>query len=282
MSEDDKFFNHSGVDWDEFKKSLKKNLQAGKFARGGSTITQQLIKNIYLKKEKSISRKIQEFQLARQLESQFSKALILEKYLNIIELGDNIFGVKQAASKYFNKLPSEINYLEGLYLATLLPSPIKYSASFKKRKLSPWQKERMKTHLKRLLKRKLFTEEEYKNYLLDLDLFPWDISEKQMDREFLDDVLDDDNNQSLDNKSRSEVGSKEELLHNDSNDTSFDNKTESPKIEDPVKFRPQNQIDDDQENSEEPLEEDSSTQENEESVEEENSETLELETEEGF
>ncbi len=90
VSEDGSFYDHSGFDWFELQESFKKNLRAGHFARGGSTITQQLAKNLYLTKEKSIFRKIREAILAIQIEEILSKEEILEKYFNVVEFGPKV------------------------------------------------------------------------------------------------------------------------------------------------------------------------------------------------
>ncbi len=173
VSEDDSFYNHQGVDWNEFKKSFLENLKLFRFARGGSTITQQLVKNAYLNQNKSIIRKIKEIILAQQVESKYSKSVILEKYLNIIELGTDIYGIKDAASKYFKKKPSDLNVLESVYLSTLLPNPKLYSKSIHNKLLSKWQKERILKILKRLLQRKRISKQLYENAKSKVGLFPW-------------------------------------------------------------------------------------------------------------
>lgn len=173
ISEDDSFYQHSGVDWNEFKNSLRKNLRVFKFARGGSTITQQLVKNVYLSQDKSIVRKVKEIYLAYQIDEKYSKSLILEKYLNIIELGRDIYGVKDAARHYFSKTPSQLNVLESLYLTVLLPNPKDYSASFRKGKLTTHQADRIKILLQRLLRRKRITQERYDIAKTHINDFPW-------------------------------------------------------------------------------------------------------------
>lgn len=174
MSEDDKFFSHKGVDWIEIKNSLKKNLSQKKFARGGSTITQQLVKNAYLTQNKSLTRKAKEFFLAKALEKRYSKALILEKYLNLIELGRDLFGVQRASAFYFKKSVSDLGMLESLYLVTLLPSPKRMSQSYFNKKLSPWQINRIKALLKNFERRGQIDAEEKKFYESQLAFFPWD------------------------------------------------------------------------------------------------------------
>ncbi len=182
-SEDDKFFAHNGVDWKELRKSMWLNLKHFSYKRGGSTITQQLVKNAYLSQEKSISRKIKEISISYDIENKYPKKLILEKYLNAIEYGKNLWGIKKAAAFYFNKSPSDLGVLESLYLTILLPSPVKYSQSFKEKKLTPYQKRRIKILLNRM-KRKGVVDSDYAKFLIeDIDGFPWslestDFSEK--------------------------------------------------------------------------------------------------------
>lgn len=168
ISEDAAFFGHDGFDWDELKNSLSQNIQKGRFARGGSTITQQLAKNVFLTHEKSILRKIKEAYLAHQIEQLVSKKIILEKYLNVIELGKGIYGVKNAALHYFNKLPSQVNPLEAAFIAYLLPSPVKYSQVFETKTLTTFSEKRIKTILRKLKNFKRITPLEQENALMAL------------------------------------------------------------------------------------------------------------------
>lgn len=190
ISEDDSFYLHKGIDWNEFKKSFKQNLKVKRFARGGSTITQQLVKNAYLTQSKSIFRKIREIFLAQQVEEKYSKAVILEKYLNVIELGIDIYGVKQASLKYFGKSPSQLNLLESVYLTTLLPNPKVYSQSIYKGQLPLWQSQRIETLLYRLLKRKRISEDLYNLAKDNISHFPWKGLDLNETKEIEDDNLD--------------------------------------------------------------------------------------------
>ena len=172
-SEDDKFYFHKGFDWKELRSSIAANSRAFSFIRGGSTITQQLVKNIYLSQKKSIIRKIKEAILAYQIEQKYPKSLILEKYLNAIEFGSDIWGIKNASQHYFSKEPRDLVILEGLYLSTLLPNPKRYSKSFKDKKLTPYLKKRMKRILYWLKRKKYLDEIDYATALDHLDFFPW-------------------------------------------------------------------------------------------------------------
>jgi monofunctional biosynthetic peptidoglycan transglycosylase len=138
LSEDWAFYQHNGFDWEQIRNSFETNLKKGKFARGGSTITQQVAKNVFLSNEKTIWRKVQEAVLAVRLERNLGKARILEIYLNIAEFGEGLYGIGPAARYYFKKSPGELSAKEGAFLAMLLPSPKKYSVSYRKRVLTPY------------------------------------------------------------------------------------------------------------------------------------------------
>lgn len=123
LSEDAKFYRHHGVDYEAIKQAFKKNLEMGKYVRGGSTITQQLAKNLFLSREKTIIRKLKELIIAYLLETNLSKTRILELYLNVAELGPMVYGVNHACWFYFGKPPSDVTPLEAAMLASLLPGP---------------------------------------------------------------------------------------------------------------------------------------------------------------
>jgi monofunctional biosynthetic peptidoglycan transglycosylase len=150
LSEDASFYSHKGFDWFEIKESFRRNFVEWRFSRGGSTLTQQLAKNMYLSPEKSLSRKFKEFFIAKQLERKLSKSQILEKYVNIVEFGNNIYGLKTAAQHYFDKTPAELNILESVYLVSLLPSPRRLGKSHYHQKLSKNNLWRMQVILRRL------------------------------------------------------------------------------------------------------------------------------------
>ena len=124
ISEDANFYFHEGIDLEELELSIKKNLEKGEFARGASTITQQLAKNLYLSTQKSIWRKIREFFISRELESTLSKNRIFHLYLNIIEYGKGIFGVSAASRYYFGKSVSQLNDEEIIRMTAVIPKPL--------------------------------------------------------------------------------------------------------------------------------------------------------------
>lgn len=123
VSEDAAFFSHKGVDVNELKASFKKDWESMSFARGGSTITMQLAKNLYLTPSKNPLRKLKEIVIAHQLELALSKRRIFEIYLNVVEWGRNIYGIEAAARHYFGKSAAALDPLEAATLAALLPSP---------------------------------------------------------------------------------------------------------------------------------------------------------------
>lgn len=131
-TEDPSFFSHKGFITEAFKQSIVKNIRTKKFSRGGSTISMQLIKNTFLKREKTISRKLEEILLVYIMENNriVSKERMLEVYFNIIEWGPNVYGIGEAAHFYFQKSPSELTLNECLYLANIIPSPKKFMYQF--------------------------------------------------------------------------------------------------------------------------------------------------------
>ncbi len=126
-AEDDTFFEHDGVRPEQIRRAFWDNLEAGRYKRGGSTITQQLAKNAFLSREKSLTRKVKEFFLARRIEKVLPKKRILELYLNLVEWGPNVYGAETAARYYFNKPAQALNLAEGALLAGMLPNPRFYN-----------------------------------------------------------------------------------------------------------------------------------------------------------
>jgi monofunctional biosynthetic peptidoglycan transglycosylase len=123
VTEDSKFWKHSGLDYEQIKESMEVNLERGEFARGASTITQQLAKNLYLSPSKNPVRKLRELIIARRLENELSKQRILELYLNVIEWGDGIYGAEAAARTYFRKPASQLDAAESALLAAAIANP---------------------------------------------------------------------------------------------------------------------------------------------------------------
>lgn len=150
VSEDGSFYSHHGFDWDEMEKSFQKDVDEGVFARGGSTITQQLAKNVYLNQQKSLLRKLREAMITVQLEKTLTKDEILEKYLNVVQFGDHLYGIGPASQYYFKKSASELTPAEGAFLAFLLPNPVKYSQSFRQKKLTHFAGSQVRVIVNRL------------------------------------------------------------------------------------------------------------------------------------
>lgn len=126
VAEDGAFFAHHGVDWYETWESVKENVRQGRIVRGGSTITQQVAKNLYLSTARTPMRKIKELFLTVALEHQLSKRRILEIYVNSIEWGHGVFGIEAAARQYFHKSARHLTRHEAAKLAVVIPSPLRH------------------------------------------------------------------------------------------------------------------------------------------------------------
>ncbi|MDF1526921.1 MAG: transglycosylase domain-containing protein [bacterium] len=124
--EDFSFYSHKGVDWFELRESFLKDLQERRFSRGASTITQQLAKNLFLSRDKTVKRKVSELVLARRMEKALTKDRILELYLNVVELGDMVYGVGPGTRHHFGKQLSGLSLRECTFLAAMLPGPKVY------------------------------------------------------------------------------------------------------------------------------------------------------------
>jgi monofunctional biosynthetic peptidoglycan transglycosylase len=123
VAEDDAFWQHEGVDFDELGKSLELDWTRGRFVRGGSTITQQLAKNLYLSPSRNPLRKLRELIIARRLEAELPKSRILELYLNVIEWGDGIYGAEAAARTYFRTSADQLDPASSALLAASIVNP---------------------------------------------------------------------------------------------------------------------------------------------------------------
>lgn len=160
-SEDPSFFNHKGFIGEAFRQSIEKNIRTRKFARGASTISMQLVKNVFLTREKTLSRKLEEILLVYLLENNrvSSKARMLEVYFNIIEWGPNIYGIGEASAFYFGVPPSDLNFGQCLYLATIIPKPKGFMYRFDAQQQPKAFARRQHDFLTRLmLRRNLITE----------------------------------------------------------------------------------------------------------------------------
>jgi monofunctional biosynthetic peptidoglycan transglycosylase len=126
IAEDDKFWSHKGFDLDAIQKALEKDLENGTFKFGGSTISQQLVKNLYLTPSKNPLRKAKEAIITLRLERALNKRRILEIYLNVVEWGEGIFGIEAAAQHYYSKPAIALSAQEAARLASVLPNPRRY------------------------------------------------------------------------------------------------------------------------------------------------------------
>lgn len=176
VSEDWAFYDHKGIDLTQLRVAIGESIKQGRLVRGASTITQQVVKNTLLTSERSLWRKFREMIMSYKLERVVSKKRILEIYLNIVELGKDIYGVKKASFFYFNKAPDSLSAREGAFLAMLLPSPIKYGASFKKKELTPFASEVIDSILVKLRQAKVYDEEQ--RVLESQKLFYWEAPAK--------------------------------------------------------------------------------------------------------
>src|SRR5262249_11176768 len=126
-TEDARFFEHGGVDWDAVKKTVERDWQERSLSRGGSTITQQVAKNLYLSPSRNPVRKVREMMIAWRLESALDKERILEIYLNIAEWGPGVFGAEAAARHWFGRSAADLTAAQAARLALALPNPVKRS-----------------------------------------------------------------------------------------------------------------------------------------------------------
>jgi len=125
VAEDANFYRHEGIDVTAIKNAIKYDLEKKRFARGASTITQQAAKNLFLSREKTVTRKIEEIYLAKRMEQELTKGRILELYLNIAELGPMVYGIGHGARYYFDRPASALTPRECAFLAAMLPGPQK-------------------------------------------------------------------------------------------------------------------------------------------------------------
>lgn len=135
FAEDPRFYSHPGIDIREIWESFKVNIRKGRWVRGGSTIPQQVVKNLYLSPEKSLLRKWREIILTLRLSHCVPRSRILEIYLNIIEWGPGIYGITQASAFYFGKKPKDLTLQESALLAAVLPNPRRFKVSHPPRRI---------------------------------------------------------------------------------------------------------------------------------------------------
>ncbi len=166
LSEDAGFFDHAGVEVDAILAATIQNLRKKKYDSGASTITQQVVKNLFFTDSKSLIRKTKEVIIARDFDAVYSKNQILEIYLNIAEFGPDLYGIKEASFHYFGKNPSQVNAAEGAFLAIMLPSPRKFHYSvYENQNLTPEKKKRIRRILTDMLSNEFISPKQYREYL---------------------------------------------------------------------------------------------------------------------
>lgn len=171
LTEDSSFYQHQGFDWVAIERNAREGFESGNFKRGGSTITQQLAKNMFFSSDRSFIRKGLEALVTWRIEKYLSKDEIYERYLNVIEFGKDIYGVKQAAQFYFGKQPSELDVVESSFLAMVLPNPKKYSQSYFKKDLTPFARKRMEKILNDMFKYSRISVDEYDIAMVQIGYF---------------------------------------------------------------------------------------------------------------
>ena len=129
-AEDDKFVDHEGFDWEGIQRAIERNHRRGRPAAGGSTISQQLAKNLFLSSSRSWLRKGQEAAITMMIEATWDKRRILEVYLNVAEWGNDVFGAEAAARHYHGRPAASLGPAEAARLAVMLPNPRRYEKSF--------------------------------------------------------------------------------------------------------------------------------------------------------
>jgi len=158
VAEDDAFFTHGGLDWNEIQASARRNLEAGRIVRGGSTITQQLARNLFLGDARTLSRKLKEVFLALRFERTLSKRRIFELYLNLIEWGDGIYGIEAAARRYFGVPASDLSPREAVLLAAVIINPRRFDPAHPVRRIE----RRARMILTRMWRRGQISEAEFR------------------------------------------------------------------------------------------------------------------------
>ncbi|MES2528035.1 MAG: biosynthetic peptidoglycan transglycosylase [Bdellovibrionota bacterium] len=172
LSEDWSFYHHDGFDSKQMKVAFDEAASGGR-VRGASTITQQMVKNVWLSDDRTLWRKVNELILAYKVDKVLSKKKILEIYLNVIEFGPKIYGITKASYHYFKKPPSSLTPRESAFIAMLLPSPKRYYVSFRKKKLTKFAKKRIDQILIKMRMGKSITPEQYESEVQSR--FDWEI-----------------------------------------------------------------------------------------------------------
>jgi membrane peptidoglycan carboxypeptidase len=159
VHEDPQFFNHHGFSPLNIRNALVRDLKERRYAVGASTISMQLVKNVFLHREKTLARKIQEVLLTWWTERVMEKRDILELYLNVIEYGPSVYGIRNAAQHYWNRPPSELSPAESVFLANILPNPKHFHSYYQRNALSASWASNLRRFLQRLGERGAYDKE---------------------------------------------------------------------------------------------------------------------------
>ncbi len=170
-TEDSNFFHHHGFIGPEFRTALIKNLKAGYFRYGASSITMQLVKNVYFDRDKTLSRKIQELFMAWYVETTVPKERLMEVYLNAIEYGPSLYGIGAASQRIFGKPAIELNPTESAFIATLLPAPGRRFRQYCRDQMSSWTEGKIERILGLMKKRGRLSDIEYEQAMSTPILF---------------------------------------------------------------------------------------------------------------
>ncbi|HKU44771.1 MAG TPA: transglycosylase domain-containing protein [Polyangiales bacterium] len=171
VHEDPQFFSHHGFSMINVRNAVVRDLRERRYAVGASTITMQLVKNVFLHREKTLARKIQEVLLTWWTERVMEKRDILELYFNVIEYGPSVYGIRAAAQHYWNRLPSELSPAESVFLATILPNPKKYHSYYDKNALSNSWMSQMRSMMKRMGERGAYDAKAVEYGMQEIDHF---------------------------------------------------------------------------------------------------------------
>lgn len=172
-AEDSGFWHHKGFEWSAIEAAMRKNVAEHGVVLGGSTVSMQTAKNLFLSNERNLSRKLQEVFLTWHLEETLPKQKIFEIYANIIEFGPGIFGIAQASKHFFNKTPAQLSLVESVYLASVLPNPVKRYRNFCNGGLSQSYREMVNKRLERMMNLNMISAETFSQTLKErLDFVP--------------------------------------------------------------------------------------------------------------
>ncbi len=180
ISEDGTFYRHQGFDFEELQIALKESVQGKRKIRGASTITQQIAKNLYLSREKTLTRKLREAVITIALEASVPKSRLLEIYLNIAEWGPEIWGIGPAARHWFGKNASELTPREAAFLAAIIPNPVRYHFMFTRDQVSDFCNQKIDTILQKMNTVGMLSDEDFEEALAQPIVFRRD-SDKEIE-----------------------------------------------------------------------------------------------------